>query len=451
MLRTIDTERLAHLRVTLSHLERALSDHRAAARRLLGTHGRPDVTWRLTTVESWLAAAQPRLTNHIAAAQLTAWLEAPIGEGPAPRPVAAWDAIYSALGPVIAAHWLAGLSSGEQRLIGRWRASIVSTLPGAPQAARVEANRHLIEIEVDQLQSRIDEVANSLSEFPAGTNAHQWRLMLIDELQDKQEILRRLGQRHPIHFAPGEDGRFVEWIGPENADHVVVFVPGTGHSVWTADDLSTTGLHVQQTAAGLDEASVAVVVAMGYDAPNNIPAAAFSSYADHGGPELAAILDSMGLSNDRHVTLVGHSYGSYVATEAMSHLDHLRVDDLVLVGSPGVGVDSVTEIPIDPGHVWVGLTDNDSITLTSSDRWMTWVERIDLNPFDWTTWDVRRDGTYENLWFGTNPAHPSFGAQRVEMFHADGHSGYFGPGERSRPALENLGRVFVGLDPVLDE
>ncbi len=110
----------------------------------------------------------------------------------------------------------------------------------------------------------------------------------------------------------------------------------------------------------------------------------------------------------------------------------------------------MADIPLDAAGVWAGLTDNDSITLTSADRWQTWLEKIDLSPFDWKTWDVWRDGTYENLWFGTNPAHPSFGAQRLEMFEADGHSGYFGGSSENDQALENLARVFVGLDPVLD-
>lgn len=451
MLRVIDTGKLAEVRTTIRRLEAALVDHHTAARRVLLDHGRPDVTWRLTTAQSWMAAAQQRLTNHIEAARLTAWLQAPPGDGVAPRPVATWDALYSALGPVIGASYLGSLSPNQQRLIARWRASTVSTLRGAPLLARVEANRRLIEVEVEQLKATIEEVRKSLEKLPAGTTARRWREMQIEELQEQQEILRRLGQRRPIHFEAGEDGRFLEWIGPDDAQHVVILVPGTGHSLWTADDLSATGLHVHDSTAALDEGTVAVLVAMGYDAPNNVPAAAFSSYAEHGGPELAGILDSIGLTDDRHVTLIGHSYGSYVAAQAMSELDHLEVDDLVLVGSPGVGVESVEDIPIDPSRVWVGLTDNDSITLTSSDRWLTWLERIDVSPFDWTTWDVRRDGTYEDLWFGTNPAHPSFGAQRLEMFEADGHSGYFGQGEQSDLALENLGRVFVGLDPVLDQ
>lgn len=452
MLRAVDTLRLADLRRRLTTLNGDLGERRRFARDTLIAFGRPDATWRLTEVESWLTASAGQLEDRIDAVRLASWLQAEPGSGnAAPRPVIAWDAVYSTLGPEIAAAYLGGLSDGEQQLIARWRPSAIAGLHGAPLAARIEANQKLIDLEIDRVEATISGVQASLEDYPVESGAHRWRAVQIEALREQQEILRRLGERNPVWFEAGEDGRFMEWIGPRDSEHIVVFVPGTGHSLWTADDLFATATRMQEAATGIGSESSAVVVAMGYDAPNTIPSAGFSSYAEHGGPELARIVDSLGISPDRHVTLIGHSYGSYVATRGLSELQVLEVDDLVLVGSPGVGVESVSDIPIDPANVWAGLTDNDSITLTSSDRWLTWLERIDLNPFDWKTWDVKRDGTYERLWFGTNPAHPTFGAQRLEMYQADGHSGYFGGNERDHAALENLARVFVGLDPVLDE
>ncbi|MFB4299342.1 alpha/beta hydrolase [Actinomadura sp. NTSP31] len=57
-----------------------------------------------------------------------------------------------------------------------------------------------------------------------------------------------------------------------------------------------------------------------------------------------------GAGQHRHVTVIGHSYGTRLIGEAATHGNGLRVDDMVAVGSPGMGVDNVKQLHIDQRH-----------------------------------------------------------------------------------------------------
>ena len=112
-----------------------------------------------------------------------------------------------------------------------------------------------------------------------------------------------------------------------------------------------------------------------------------------------------------HWTVIGHSYGSLVTGMAESQ-QGLAVDETVLVGSPGVGVDSAGDLG--DGHVWVGLA------------------RFDLVGY--------------SEWHGPNPHDRAFGATRFHTGDISGHSSYFNEGSES---LRNIGLIAAGyLDEV---
>ena len=79
--------------------------------------------------------------------------------------------------------------------------------------------------------------------------------------------------------------------------------------------------------------------------------------------------------------MVGHSYGSTVVgyTAAARGLD---ADDVVFVGSPGVGVRHAGDLGVPAGHVWAGTARYDPIRLA---------------------------GVGGDLWFGPDPSARSFG------------------------------------------
>src|SRR5215207_6379394 len=164
----------------------------------------------------------------------------------------------------------------------------------------------------------------------------------------------------------------------------------------------------------------AVVAWTAYDAPSLLHVA-FEASARAGGRLLAA--DLRGLDAARgtppNLTAVGHSYGSTtVGATLRDH--HTGVDDAVLLGSPGAGVDRAAQLGLRPGHVWVGSASRDPVG---------YLDR-----------------------FGTDPAHAGFGAVRFRaedvtrhpaVLDLTDHSRYYAPGGES---LDNVVQVVVGDD-----
>ncbi|WP_235079630.1 alpha/beta hydrolase [Amycolatopsis orientalis] len=69
-------------------------------------------------------------------------------------------------------------------------------------------------------------------------------------------------------------------------------------------------------------------------------------------------------------TLLGHSYGTTLVGHAASST-HLPVDNIVLVASPGVGVDHAAQLNIPPDHVYSTTAEHDLINITNFPRGIT--------------------------------------------------------------------------------
>jgi pimeloyl-ACP methyl ester carboxylesterase len=139
-------------------------------------------------------------------------------------------------------------------------------------------------------------------------------------------------------------------------------------------------------------------------------------------------------------TVLGHSYGSLVVGVAAAR-PGLAADSVVFVGSPGVGVDSVSQLHAPPGQVWSTTSRTDVI------------QYVALAPGGVAA-DVARAAALpvvgplaafglpeDDLWFGRNPSDQDFGARVFGSQHDAGHLGYWDPG---RPALDNLARIALG-------
>ena len=169
-----------------------------------------------------------------------------------------------------------------------------------------------------------------------------------------------------------------------SADNLAVLVPGVGNS--PADMSGTVDLahHLRMAAADQDgSAATAVVSWYGYDIPGSAARDAPAGRSDREAiDDLYAVLSADHaatgaglLADDVHrfasmapagarITVVGHSMGSVVASEAAA-TSGLSADGLVLIGSPGAGphVASVADYPdLDPGQVFVLADDADLIT-----------------------------------------------------------------------------------------
>jgi hypothetical protein len=209
---------------------------------------------------------------------------------------------------------------------------------------------------------------------------------------------------------------------PATAQHVLTYVPGVG----TIRDAPAELGHAADLKAAMDvqhQGSTAVVYWHGYQPPPSIEQALDKTDAGTASARLALFEQHLKTVNPRaHHTVLGHSYGSVVASQAAAR-HGMRPDDLVLIGSPGTGLKHASQTGIESGHVWAGADSQDPISRLASS----------LTPD-----------------FGGSPVRPSFGAQ---VFGAEAgrsfpgpvktaaHTSYFLP---TSQALLNIGRIGTG-------
>ena len=194
------------------------------------------------------------------------------------------------------------------------------------------------------------------------------------------------------------------------ARHVAVVVPGMNNDLnnFTGGDAE----RVQHQASQFDPDQVATIQWLGYDTPEGATALGTGA-AEPGAEALPQFVEGIRAQRSErlHWTVIGHSYGSLVTGMAESS-QGLDVDETVLVGSPGVGVDHASDLG--DGNVWVGLADWDLVGYSG--------------------------------WFGPNPHDKGFGATRFHTGDISGHSSYFNEGSES---LRNIGLITAGyLDEV---
>ncbi|MGX1543237.1 alpha/beta hydrolase, partial [Streptomyces adustus] len=204
------------------------------------------------------------------------------------------------------------------------------------------------------------------------------------------------------------------------ADRVAVLVPGSDTSLDTyarfrAGAVALRAQLARQAPAGT---RTAVVAWLGYRTPGTISAAVTTTgRAEQAAPRLREFVRRLHTlaGPGAHLSLLCHSYGSVVCGRAAAGLD---VDDIVLVGSPGTGADSVPGLRT-RARVWAAC---------GADDWVAEVPHISTDLFGTT------------VGFGTDPVSPAFGA-RVFAAGPGGHSAYFTPGSVS---LANLTRIVLG-------
>jgi pimeloyl-ACP methyl ester carboxylesterase len=212
----------------------------------------------------------------------------------------------------------------------------------------------------------------------------------------------------------------------DRARDIAVLVPGAGWDLskllsdtTSADSPVIAARALRAEMHRLEPASsTAVVVWLGYDAPEGIDREAMrSGRAIAGGRPLARFLAGLryGDQDSRHVSLIGHSYGAVVAGRAVAA--RARVADFVALAAPGIDVSSAAGLHAAGGtRVWAARDARDPIRFT---------------PF------VR----FAGLGHGTDPTEPTFGASVFRTGSARGHAGYFARGSES---LTNLARIALG-------
>ncbi|WP_243745272.1 alpha/beta hydrolase [Streptomyces hainanensis] len=348
----------------------------------------------------WLSSrAEPR--PDVYEQELGAWEDGHVAGGPLPDPDAS---------PARLTDFFAGLSVAQQRRLAERYPLVVGNLDGAPVQLRYLANRYgLAEAVVAERARMNDERLSPTGQREAGRRMHRYESMLSEG-------------RQILAFDPTGRGRAAEVMGDlESADRISVVVPGVDSGLlnfertagrYSAPVGMAQALYDEERAVA-DGESTAVIAWADYDAPPSIAMSAATAELATAGAD--RLVDAVGaLPGDARVALFCHSYGSVVCGVAAAELPG-RVSDIAVAGSPGMRASDVGDLGT-TARVWA---------IRANDDWIEDVPHMEIGP----------------IGFGQDPVTPDFGARLLSAGGAEGHSGYFTPGETS---LTNLALVGTG-------
>jgi hypothetical protein len=341
--------------------------------------------------------------------------------------------------------WWIYLTEDQRRYLIKHYPDQVGNLDGIPIVARDEANRITLDSTSSEYETTLAGVkarqqaiidAQSRGDLKSlyknteesgngtGYSAQDYANMELAKLAQQRKALegkisgvnaitKRLyeagsgkQQAYLVGFSAAGDGKAIVSIGnPDTAANVVTYVPGTG------TDLSGIGSDLQRVEVMADDArradptsETAAVLWLGYDAPDGLTDAADSGYAERSAADLDRFQNGLRATHEgsvaSHNTVLGHSYGTTVIGYAAQRSEGINADDLIFVASPGLGVDSASELHgVSPDHMWATTADYDQIHLTNFRLFVgTWSGDPAL---------------------GTDPTSPWFQLDRRNVFRSD--------------------------------
>lgn len=341
------------------------------------------------------------------------------------------------------AAWWGSLSDQQKKKLIEKYPEIIGNLDGVDIATRDEVNRSLVDGMLAEARDREHQTHDDL--VHRGMTSHSYAnrySKALDDVEDlevlKDFIDHHRGQKLLVCDRSGERLKVAIGIGDFNqAQHIGVFVPGMGTTVrGSLLNYVTKSEGLITAAQKVRESSYATVAWLGYDAPLSIPDVANTHRANAGAGRLENFLEGLKATFEEkekkvHLTLLGHSYGSTTSGIAASHVSPNVVDDLVLFGSPGSGVQLGAEYRVPEGHRWVSAV-----------------------PYPGDM--VQGIGTDIN--FGRNPTempafrHISGDATKGKTYHTipqgpfGNHSTYLEDGTETQ---KNMAEIVAGLEPSL--
>ena len=360
-----------------------------------------DVTAILSTSATWNAVAEAFTVPDFSATTIAvapawsaperaAWSDALYGsdvpadsdpqlvpEQPRPHSLAALIASHAPATDV--ANWWATATPAQRVSLLASSPEALGNLEGVPYEVRDAANRSYLSVTIASLESQIA----SGSVGRAASQDLQAQLHMLQQVAAAIETGDSGLQRTLINLDVNDGGRAVIAVGDlASAEYVSYLVPGMFYSVdseigsWAgaADQLAADQaawlekLAPNQYGAGSGTdatSAVATVAWIGYQTPTVVNVASLD-LAREGRDALTESLrglDALRAGEQPYVSILAHSYGATAALLALQEND-VTVDALAMVGSPGSPAESVGELKVRDGNVWVADASWDPVSST---------------------------------------------------------------------------------------
>ncbi|MEV7598454.1 alpha/beta hydrolase [Kitasatospora sp. NPDC089797] len=406
------------------------------------------------TISARLAKLATNATNGTGLDSATAKADQAAADALGQVPAAGTD-------PTSVKAWWNGLTDAQQQRMIQTEHDRLGALDGIPATARHQANLINLRRGKEDLQRQLDglgpEPKKMLSvaetnggpvENPDYTAWKKKREDLEEKMKGVKAIEARLKKDEPPAFLLGFDTKghghaIVAANNPDTADNVSTYVPGTGSRL---AEMGTNMDRSDLMVASADEANghrktTSSVTWIGYDAPQSIfPEAADDTYAKNAESKLRGFQDGLRATHEgkpSNNTVLGHSYGTTVVGYTMRDKG-LPVDNVVLVASPGAGVEHARDLGVAPSRVYAAQGDDDIIQNTPPEQAENWVSNFTNNVGHWAG---SVDSPDHHLAFGRDPSVPQFGAVALPTSPGTDHSGYWEKGSRS---LRAMGEAITG-------
>lgn len=328
--------------------------------------------------------------------------------------------------------WWDSATPARQRELIERAPTLIGNLDGIPFPARAKANAVGLAREIAQTSDQLDgivgkgvraslrqklqtlrQVQSALKPTPGGPARSLW--ILDDTTGDLRAaiVVGNLDTAHYISYlVPGMymsvDEQLVAWTATAQEQY-------TEQRAWLKRTRDARG--------GQGDPGVATVAWIGYDTPQLLQIAGLK-LADEGANYLQHSI--AGLEADRagdppYITVMAHSYGSTAALMALQ-TGAVQVNALALLGSPGSTAQSVADLDVKDGNVYVG--------------------------------QAAMDPVVHSAFFGSDPGSASYGAHPMgvgggidpvdhkKLSGSVGHNEYFTPGSES---MRNLALIGIGM------
>jgi hypothetical protein len=359
------------------------------------------------------------------------------------RPSTLADLVATHASATDVASWWASATPAQQRALIASSPESVGNLEGIPYEVRDAANRTFLTDTIAGIESRIA----SGSVGRAASEDLQAQLHMLQQVAAAVETGDSGLVRTLINLDISDGGRAVIAVGDlATAQYVSYLVPGMFYSVdseigsWAgaADQLAADQAEWlerlapnQYTDASSTDATkaVATVAWIGYQTPTVVNVASLD-LAREGRDALTESLKGLDAIrvDQPYLSILAHSYGATAALLALQEND-ITVDALAMVGSPGSPAESVGQLKVRDGNVWVADASWDPVSSTGV--------------------------------FGSQPLSPEYGAHHfgvngavdpltgASLAGSVGHVDYFTSGSESfrNMALIGIGRGGFVLDP----